>query len=221
LLVARREEQLKTITDELGENADYRVADISKRDEVERLFMDLPEEFRNIDVVINNAGLALGSDKIPDISLDDWDTMIDTNNKGLVYIAQFAAKMMRRNGKGQIINLGSVSGEVPYPGGNVYGATKAFVRHFSRNLRIDLHGYNIRVNNIEPGAVAETEFSNVRFKGDVDKAESVYNGWNPLTGSDIADTIVWIVNLPEHVNIDNIEIMPTQQTQAGLQISKG
>lgn len=128
--------------------------------------------------------------------------------------------MMKENGKGQIINLGSVSGEVPYPGGNVYGATKAFVRHFSRNLRIDLHGHNIRVNNIEPGAVAETEFSNVRFKGDDGKAESVYNGWNPLTGSDIADAIVWMINLPDHVNIDNVEIMPTQQTQAGLQIAK-
>ncbi|MBP6880860.1 SDR family NAD(P)-dependent oxidoreductase [Candidatus Saccharibacteria bacterium] len=220
LLVARREEKLKTITDELGDNADYRVADISIRSDVEELFTNLPEGFQNIDVVINNAGLALGSDKIPDINLDDWDTMIDTNNKGLVYIAQHAAKMMKENGKGQIINLGSVSGEVPYPGGNVYGATKAFVRHFSRNLRIDLHGHNIRVNNIEPGAVAETEFSNVRFKGDDGKAESVYNGWNPLTGSDIADAIVWMINLPDHVNIDNVEIMPTQQTQAGLQIAK-
>lgn len=220
LLVARREEKLTKITDELGENAEYRVADISDRKQVEELFNNLPEEFHNLDVVVNNAGLALGANKTPDTNLDDWDTMVDTNNKGLMYVCYFAAKNMKPNKKGQIINVGSVSGEVPYPGGNVYGATKAFVRHLSRNLRIDLFGLNIRVNNIEPGAVAETEFSNVRFKGDDKKAASVYAGYRPLVSNDIADTIVWVINLPEHINIDNIEIMPTDQTNAGLQIHK-
>ena len=193
LLLARREDKLKKITDELGENAQYYVIDVSNREEVETLFSNLPA---------------------------DWDTMVDTNNKGLMYISYFATKIMKPLKKGQIINIGSVSGETPYPGGNVYGATKAFVRHLSRNLRIDLHGLNIRVCNIEPGAVSESEFSNVRFKGDDKKAASVYEGWDSLTSSDIADAIVWTINLPERVNIDNIEIMPTAQTAAGLQIAK-
>ena len=210
LLLARREDKLKKITDELGENAQYYVIDVSNREEVETLFSNLPAGFESADVIINNAGLAL----------DDWDTMVDTNNKGLMYISYFATKIMKPLKKGQIINIGSVSGETPYPGGNVYGATKAFVRHLSRNLRIDLHGLNIRVCNIEPGAVSESEFSNVRFKGDDKKADSVYEGWDSLTSSDIADAIVWTINLPERVNIDNIEIMPTAQTAAGLQIAK-
>jgi 3-hydroxy acid dehydrogenase/malonic semialdehyde reductase len=220
LLLARREDKLKKITDELGENAQYYVIDVSNRKEVEVLFNNLPIEFESADVIINNAGLALGAGKAPDVDLDDWDTMVDTNNKGLMYISYFATKIMKPLKKGQIINIGSVSGETPYPGGNVYGATKAFVRHLSRNLRIDLHGLNIRVCNIEPGAVSESEFSNVRFKGDDKKADSVYEGWDSLTSSDIADAIVWTINLPERVNVDNIEIMPTAQTAAGLQIAK-
>ena len=220
LLIARREDKLKSIVDELGDNAAYKVVDVSKREQVEQLFDSLPEGFEAADVVINNAGLALGAGKVPDVNLDDWDTMVDTNIKGLMYVSYAAAKTMKSLGRGQIINVGSVAGETPYPGGNVYGATKAFVRHLSRNLRIDLHGFNIRVCNIEPGAVAETEFSNVRFKGDDEKADSVYAGWKPLTGSDVADSIVWTINLPEHINIDNVEIMPTAQTAAGLQIAK-
>ena len=220
LLLARREEKLKAIVDELGDDAIYKAVDVSKRQEVEQFFNNLPVGFEAPDVVVNNAGLALGAGKAPDVDLDDWDTMVDTNNKGLMYISYFATKIMKPLKKGQIINVGSVSGETPYPGGNVYGATKAFVRHLSRNLRIDLHGLNIRVCNIEPGAVSESEFSNVRFKGDDKKAASVYEGWDSLTSSDIADAIVWTINLPERVNIDNIEIMPTAQTAAGLQIAK-
>jgi 3-hydroxy acid dehydrogenase / malonic semialdehyde reductase len=219
LLVARREDRLKKLADELGDNVFICKADVSKPEDVKNLFANLPEGFSDLDVLVNSAGLALGAGMVPDVILEDWDTMIDTNNKGLVHMSLEAIEVMKPNNKGQIVNIGSVAGITPYPGGNVYGATKAFVRQFTRNLRLDVHGFNIRVGNIEPGA-AQTEFSEVRFKGDKVKAKSVYEGYRELTADDVSEAIVWTINLPEHVNIDNIEIMPTDQTAAGLQFAK-
>jgi len=215
ILVARRKDKLEQLSKELKSEVYIHQADVTSRAEVENLFKSLPEIFKNIDVLINNAGLASGLDLAQDADLDDWDKMIDTNNKGLVYCTHFALKTMKKRNSGLIINIGSVAGSVPYPKGNVYGATKAFVRQFSRNLRADLAGTDIKVSNIEPGA-AETEFSIVRFKGDLEKAKQVYENTRALQAIDIANTIKWIIDQPLRVNIDNIEIMPIDQTFAGM-----
>lgn len=215
ILVARRKDKLDQLSKELNSEVHIHQTDVTNRGEVEDLFKSLPENFQNIDVLINNAGLASGLDLAQDADLDDWDRMIDTNNKGLVYFTHFALKTMKESNSGLIINIGSVAGSVPYPKGNVYGATKAFVRQFSRNLRADLSGTDIKVSNIEPGA-AETEFSIVRFKGDLVKAKQVYENTRALQAVDIANTIKWIIDQPLRVNIDNIEIMPIDQTFAGM-----
>lgn len=215
ILVARRKDKLEQLSKELKSEVYIHQADVTSREEVENLFKSLPEIFKNIDVLINNAGLASGLDLAQDADLDDWDKMIDTNNKGLVYCTHFALKNMKKRNSGLIMNIGSVAGSVPYPKGNVYGATKAFVRQFSRNLRADLVGTDIKVSNIEPGA-AETEFSIVRFKGDLEKAKQVYEKTRALQAIDIANTIKWIIDQPLRVNIDNIEIMPIDQTFAGM-----
>lgn len=219
ILVARRKDKLEKLKKELKTEVHIEQTDVTKRGEVEKLFNNLPTNFKNIDVLINNAGLAAGLDLAQDSDLDDWDKMIDTNNKGLVYCTNFALKTMKKRNTGLIINVGSVAGSAPYPKGNVYGATKAFVRQFSRNLRADLAGTDIKVSNIEPGA-AETEFSIVRFKGDSEKAKQVYEKTRALQAIDIANTIKWIIEQPMRVNIDNIEIMPIDQTYAGLVTSR-
>jgi len=193
--------------------------DVRNRAEVAKFFQAIPTEFLNIDILINNAGLAKGLEVAQDGSLDDWDIQIDTNIKGLTYITRGALEIMKRKNSGLIINIGSVAATVPYKGGNVYGATKAFVKQFSRNLRTDLFGTNIKITNIEPG-MAETEFSNIRFNGDKDKAKKIYEGTRALKAEDIANSILWIINQPEHVNIDNIEIMPADQTFAGMIINR-
>lgn len=215
ILVARRLEKLEEIKNMIGENVYIKQVDVTDKKQVEHLFETLPQEYKNVDILINNAGLALGLDLAQDASLDDWEIMIDTNNKGLVFFTHFALQIMKQRNSGQIINMGSVAGNTPYPKGNVYGATKAFVRQFSRNLRADLLGTNIKVTNIEPGA-AETEFSIVRFKGDEQNAKKVYENARVLSASDIAKTIKWIIDQPENVNIDNIEIMPIDQSYAGM-----
>lgn len=161
---------------------------------------------------------ALGSSPAQECAMEDWDQIIDTNIKGLLNITRPVIDIMKKRNTGQIINLGSMAASVPYKGGNVYGATKAFVRHFSRKLRTDLFASGIKVTNIEPGA-AETEFSIVRFK-DVQEADKYYSGWRPLKAEDIAETIVWILNQHPHVNIDNIEIMPHDQSYAGMVIDR-
>lgn len=219
ILVARREARLKGIKKELKSEVYVSRVDVSKRAEVENLFENLPQSFRDIDVLINNAGLASGLDLAQDADIDDWEKMIDVNNKGLVYCTNLALKNMKPRNSGLIINIGSVAGSAPYPKGNVYGATKAFTRQFSRNLRADLAGTDIKVSNIEPGA-AETEFSIVRFKGDVELAKKVYEGTRALQAIDIANTIKWIIDQPLRVNIDNIEIMPLDQTYAGLTMTR-
>lgn len=215
ILVARRLDKLQELQVALETKVHVAALDVSDRSAVEALFVDLPEPYKDVDVLINNAGLAAGLDMAQDADLDDWETMIDTNIKGLTYFTRQALEVMKQRDAGHIINIGSVSGSAPYPKGNVYGATKAFVRQFSRNLRADLYGSSIRVSNIEPGA-AETEFSIVRFKGDKDQAKKVYENARTLQAIDIAETIKWIIDRPLRVNIDNIEIMPIDQTYAGL-----
>jgi 3-hydroxy acid dehydrogenase / malonic semialdehyde reductase len=220
ILVARRLDKLQELENQL--NTEIHIAQIDVRDkkQVEELFKNLPKKFQNIDILINNAGGAIGLDLAQDANLDDWEAMIDTNNKGLIYFTHFALKGMIKRNTGHIINIGSVAGSTAYTKGNVYGATKAFVRMFSKNLRADLIGTDIRVSNIEPGA-AETEFSIVRFKGDKEKANAVYKDMRALKAQDIANTIKWIIDQPLRVNIDNVEIMPIDQTYGAMVINRG
>ncbi len=220
ILVARRIDKLTKLAEELPAKTYVRQVDVTDKQQVADLFATLPAEFSGIDVLVNNAGLAAGLDLAQDADLADWEKMIDTNNKGLLYLTHFALKGMMDRNSGLIINIGSVAGSAPYPKGNVYGATKAFVRQFSRNLRADLLGTNVKISNIEPG-VAETEFSMVRFKGDEQKAKAVYENTRALLPEDIASTIKWIIDQPLRVNIDNIEIMPIDQSYAGLTMHRG
>lgn len=210
ILAGRRTDRLETLKSELGGNAHALTLDIQDRDAVVAAIDGLPSDFAAIDVLVNNAGLALGLDAAPTANLDDWDTMIDTNIKGLTYCTRAVLPGMKARGRGHVINIGSVAGTYPYPGGNVYGATKAFVHQFSLNLRADLVADNIRVTSVEPG-LAETEFSLVRFKGDAGKAKGPYAGLKPLTGDDIAEAVHWVATLPDHVNINLVELMPTNQ----------
>lgn len=189
--------------------------DVQNKEEVFSAIASLPEAYKNIDILVNNAGLALGLERANEAHLEDWETMIDTNIKGLLYVTKAVLPIMVERKTGYIFNLGSIAGNWPYEGGNVYGATKAFVRQFSLNLRTDLRGTNIRVTNIEPG-FAETEFSEVRFKGDKTQAKKIYENTKALDKEDIAHTIFSLAELPQHVNINTIEIMPTMQTCAGL-----
>jgi len=219
ILVGRRKERLKEIKKELSEKVNVHTIplDVRIRRDVMTKLSSIPGELSQIDVLVNNAGLALGLEPAHDADLDNWDQMIDTNNKGLVYVTRAILPGMVERNSGLIVNIGSISGNWPYPGGNVYGATKAFVQQFSRNLRADLLGKNIRVTNIEPG-LAETEFSIVRFDGDVEKARKVYQNTKALTAGDIADIIWWLANIPEHVNINNLEVMPTFQAWGPLAV---
>ncbi|HEY2004048.1 MAG TPA: SDR family NAD(P)-dependent oxidoreductase [Candidatus Saccharimonadia bacterium] len=219
VLVARRKERLEKLAGELKTKVHIAGCDVTDRKAVERLFGELPPEFADIDVLVNNAGLALGSQPAPDANLDDWDRMVDTNIKGLMYVTRQALPRMTERGSGLIINIGSVSAFLPYRGSNVYGATKAFVRQFSRNLRADLSGTEVKVTNIEPGA-ARTEFSEVRFKGNRQQFEDYYQGWQPLEAEDIARTIAWVIDQPAHVNIDNVEVWPLDQTYGGAALNK-
>ncbi|AFL67688.1 SDR family oxidoreductase [Sulfurospirillum barnesii] len=193
--------------------------DVSKKEEVFNAVASLPEAYQAIDILVNNAGLALGLEHANEASLDDWERMIDTNIKGLLYVTKAVLPIMVKRKTGYIFNLGSTAGSWPYEGGNVYGATKAFVKQFSLNLRTDLKGTHVRVTNIEPG-FSLTEFSDVRFKGDTQKAASVYKDTTPLSKEDIANTIFSLAELPEHVNVNRIEIMPTVQSYAGLSVER-
>ena len=173
-------------------------------------FSKLPKNFKNIDVLINNAGLAWGLEPAHKVDIKKWETMIDTNCKGLVYVTRAVLPGLIKRNKGHIVNIGSVAGSYPYEGGNVYGGTKAFVKQFSLGLKSDLLGTKVKITNIEPG-MADTEFSLVRFSGNKKKANNVYKNMTPLCGNDIAETIFWSVNRPSHVNINRIELMPLQQ----------
>ena len=219
ILLARRREKLIDLTHQLGgENKCHLIsADVRDKEEVENALSGLPEDFRSIDVLVNNAGLALGLGPAEDASLKDWEIMVDTNIKGVIYLTKALLPGMIRRGRGQIINIGSVAGSWPYPGGNVYGGTKAFVQQFSRNLRSDLSGKNIRVSLVEPG-MSETEFSLIRFEGDQDKAKAVYHSMSPLSAEDIAETVFWICSMPAHVNVNQIELMPIAQAWAPFSV---
>ncbi|MDH3235873.1 MAG: SDR family oxidoreductase [Alphaproteobacteria bacterium] len=210
VLAGRRSDRLEALKTELGEDVHALTLDVQDRDAVVAAVDGLPGAFAAVDVLVNNAGLALGLDPAQSADLDDWDTMIDTNIKGVTYCTRAVLPGMKKRGHGHIINIGSVAGTYPYPGGNVYGATKAFVHQFSLNLRADLVTENIRVTCVEPG-LAETEFSLVRFKGDADKAKGPYSGLKPLGGEDIAEAVYWVATLPGHVNINTLEMMPTNQ----------
>lgn len=221
IATGRREERLKTLKDELGENLYTAQLDVRNRAAIEELIAGLPADWQAIDVLVNNAGLALGLEPAHKANIEDWEDMIDTNNKGLVYMTRAVLPGMVERNRGHVINIGSVAGAWPYAGGNVYGATKAFVRQFSFNLRTDLHGTALRVTDIEPGLVGGTEFSNVRFAGDDEKAAKVYEGVQYLTPEDIASTVLWIAQTPSHMNVNAIEIMPVQQSFAGLSVHRG
>lgn len=221
ILIGRREERLTALKQQLESKTPVLTIklDVRDRQPVTEILSKIPEPFSATDVLVNNAGLALGLTQAATADLDDWDTMIDTNIKGLVYCTRTILPGMVERNSGHIVNIGSIAGNWPYTGGNVYGATKAFVKQFSYNLRADLSGTNVRVTNIEPG-MAETEFSIVRFKGDQEKAKKVYENVKPLTAEDIAECVFWAVNLPAHVNVSRIEVMPTCQAAGGLMVSK-
>jgi len=209
VVAGRRTDRLDALVRRLGVPALPLPLDVRDRKAVERAIATLPAEFAAVDVLVNNAGLALGLEPAHRASLDEWEQMIDTNTRGLVVLTRLLLPGMVERGRGHVVNVGSVAGTYPYPGGNVYGATKAFVHQFSLNLRADLVGTGVRVTCVEPG-MAETEFSLVRFK-DPAKAAKVYEGVEPLTGADVADAIFWAVTRPPHVNVNVIEMMPEAQ----------
>jgi 3-hydroxy acid dehydrogenase/malonic semialdehyde reductase len=220
IATGRREERLKTLQDELGNNLYTAQLDVRNRAAIEEMIAGLPAEWQAIDALVNNAGLALGLEPAHKASVEDWEDMIDTNNKGLVYMTRAVLPGMVERNRGHIINIGSTAGSWPYSGGNVYGATKAFVRQFSLNLRTDLHGTAIRVTDVEPGLVGGTEFSNVRFKGDDAKASKAYENTQALTPEDVTEAVWWVANLPAHVNINTLEMMPVSQSFAGLSVHR-
>jgi 3-hydroxy acid dehydrogenase / malonic semialdehyde reductase len=221
IATGRRTERLETLASELGEALLTRKLDVTDASAVAGFVASLPEGWREIDVLVNNAGLALGLSPAWDANLTDWDTMVATNITGLIHVTRAVLPGMVERNRGTIINLGSVAGTYPYPGGHVYGGTKAFVKQFSLNLRADLVGKNIRVTDIEPGLVGGSEFSQVRFGGDADRAAAVYDGTTPLNPEDIAEAAAWIVGLPPHMNINRIEMMPTCQASAAFAVKRG
>lgn len=220
IVTGRRQDRLDALREDLGEARVHTLAlDIRDRAEVERAVAELPEAFASVDVLVNNAGLALGLEPAQAADLDDWDVMVDTNIKGLMYCARAIMPGMCERDRGHVINLGSVAGAYPYPGGNVYGGTKAFVHQFSLNLRADLLGHKVRVTSLEPG-LSHTEFSLVRFKGDSEQAAKPYKGLQPLRPEDVAESIFWVATLPEHVNINRLEVMPTMQAFSPFKFHK-
>ncbi|MDP3371382.1 MAG: SDR family oxidoreductase [Candidatus Paracaedibacteraceae bacterium] len=220
ILTGRRGEKLRELQVELGaDRVHIAELDVTQKGAVEKIVADLPSAFSPITVLINNAGLALGLELVPNCSLDDWEHVVDTNIKGILRCTHAILPTMVANKSGYVINIGSIAGTYPYPGGNVYGGTKAFVKQFSLNLRADLFGTPIRVTNIEPG-LAETEFSVVRFKGDEEKAKSIYAGTEPILAEDIAETVLWCISRPAHININRIEVMPTCQAFSMFAINR-
>ena len=220
IVTGRRKERLQELRHQLA-GVPLHVVELDVRDpvSVEAMIAQLPDGFRDIDVLLNNAGLALGLQGAHEADLRDWETMIDTNIKGLCTLTRCLLPAMVKRNQGHIINMGSIAGNYPYPGGNVYGATKAFVKQFSRNLLADLIHTRIRVTNIEPG-LAESEFSIVRFHGDKEKADAIYQGTQPLTPADIAEIVYWVTSVPPHVNICTVEVMPVCQSCGPLAIHR-
>ncbi len=220
IATGRRVERLEGLAKELGANLHVAALDVTDHAAVANFLTTLPEAWRRIDVLVNNAGLALGLSPAWEADLDQWDTMIATNISGLVHMTRAILPGMVARNDGIILNLGSVAGTYPYPGGHVYGGTKAFVEQFSLNLRADLVGKNIRVTSIEPGMCSGSEFSKVRFGGDEEKAAAVYKGTQSLTPDDIAEAASWLVSLPPHMNINRIEMMPTCQASGPFAVKR-
>jgi len=221
VLVARREEPLLALRDELaGQTAVHPVVlDVRRRKAVQEAVEGLPEGFREVDLLVNNAGLALGLEPAHETNLDDWEVMVDTNIKGLMYCTRFILPGMVARNRGHIVNIGSTAGTWPYPGSNVYGGTKAFVEQFSRNLRADLLGKAVRVTYLAPG-MAETEFSMVRFRGDAARANQVYAGTQALMAEDVAGIVAWVTELPPHVNVNTMEVMSINQSWGHLAVHR-
>lgn len=220
IATGRRKNLLDDLQKQYGAQIHVAQMDVQNQKQVEQVIRDLPASFREVDVLVNNAGLAMGLDPAHKASVQDWDTMVDTNVKGLLYVTQALLPGMVARKKGHIVNLGSVAGEFPYPGGHVYGATKAFVHQFSLNLRADLLGTGVRVTCIEPGMCSGTEFSQVRFRGDQNKAAAVYEGLEALTAEDVAETVRWVATRPSHVNVNVLSLMPTEQAFAGFAVHR-
>ena len=216
----RRRDRLEKLHSELGTTFHPLVFDVGDRAEVERAIASLPPGLAAVDVLVNNAGGAIGLDPAQQANLDDWDAMLNSNVKGVMYCTRLLLPGMIERGRGDIINIGSTAAEWPYPGGNVYGACKAFVHQFSLNLRSDLLGTPIRVTDIQPGLVGGTEFSAVRFKGDANKAAAVYEGADALTPEDIADAVHWVATRPARVNINSMQIMPVCQAFAAPTVKR-
>lgn len=221
IATGRRVERLEALKTELGEALYAAPLDVTDKADISNFVPSLPAAWQKIDVLVNNAGLALGLSPAWEAKLQDWDTMIATNITGLIHMTRAVLPQMIARDDGLILNLGSVAGEYPYPGGHVYGGTKAFVKQFSLNLRADLVGRNIRVTDIEPGMVDGSEFSSVRFGGDETKARAVYQGTTSLNPDDIAETASWLVSLPSHMNINRIEMMPTCQASGPFAVKRG
>jgi serine 3-dehydrogenase len=219
LMCARRAERLEKLARTLGKEHGVAVhhfqLDVRDEPAVDKAIAGLASEWRAIDVLVNNAGLSRGLDKLPQGRLDDWEEMIDTNVKGLLYVCRAVIPGMIERGRGHVINIGSIAGHEVYPGGNVYCASKFAVRALSKGLRLDLNGTSIRVSEIAPGMV-ETEFSLVRFHGDAERAAKVYQGLIPLSPDDIADAAVWCATRPPHVNVSEVVVMPTAQASTTL-----
>jgi NADP-dependent 3-hydroxy acid dehydrogenase YdfG len=220
IATGRRADRLAALAAELGDQVLTRELDVRSADSIDALLPSLPADFEAIDVLYNNAGLALGLGKAHEANLDDWTTMIDTNVTGLVRMTRAVLPGMVARNRGDVINISSVAATYPYPGGNVYGATKAFVRQFSLNLRADLLGTKIRVTSIEPG-MAETEFSVVRFKGDEGAAGKVYQVVHAMSADDVALVCEQVLRLPAHINVNTLELMPVQQAFSPFAVDRG
>ncbi len=211
----RRKDRLDALKKELGASCHAAALDVTDRKAVEAFPGSLPAAFAAVSVVVANAGLALGLEPAPEADLDDWDAMVAANVSGLLYtVRAFLPGLVARD-EGHVVLLGSVAGDFPYPGGNCYGATKAFVKQFALNLRADLLGSSVRVTSVEPG-LAETEFSLVRFHGDAQKAKEPYRGVEPLTPEDVAETVFWACTLPRRVNVNRVQVMPVMQAFGGF-----
>ena len=223
--VGRRVDRLEALKSSLPDDQQKKlltlVLDVCDSTHVDTLASTLPAEFSKVTILVNNAGLALGLEPAYQAKVSDWDQMIDTNIKGLVHMTRAFLPGMVERKCGHVINVGSVAGLYPYPGSNVYGSTKAFVKQFSLNLRADLLGTPLRITCVEPGLSSGTEYSNVRFKGDDEKAEKVYEGVHALSADDIAEAIYWTATLPAHMNINALEVMPVQQSFAGTTLHRG
>lgn len=219
ILTGRRDQLLREVASSLKVPVHTLAFDIRDREAMEEAFDGLPKDFAAIDGLVNNAGLALGLSSADQSDFEDWQVMVETNILGLLGITRHLLPGMKSRGRGHIVNISSIAGSYNYPGGNVYGASKAFVTHFTLNLKADMIGTPLRFTSIEPGMV-ETDFSAVRFKGDQERAGKVYEGTTPLTAEDIAETVRWAMVQPDHVNINRIEVMPVSQAPGGLAVAR-